>query len=146
MVNFLKIVITQIENPYYFVIEITAASERFSGSTSVRVGVEQLTEFANEIAGFPVSPEDTRNYEFGLSDSFNVRGYCKLRFCCIDLVGHAMVDLEFVDDSDCYPESSAGASAKFSIPIQANDIDRFINHLRSIEKTQSGEACLESDG
>jgi len=143
MVNFLKIVIIEVEDPYYFVIEITAASERFSGSTWVKVDVEQLTNFANAIAGFPISPEDTRNYEFGLSDPFNMRGYCKLSFYCIDLVGHAKVDLEIMDDTAFHPEEPF---AKFSIPIEANDIDRFVNHLISIEKIQSGEACLGRSG
>lgn len=147
MVNFLKIGIIETEDPYYLVIEITAASERFSGSTIVKVGVEdQLTEFANEIAGFPTSPHDNRSYEFGSSDPFNVKGYCKLRFYCIDPGGHAKVDLEFVDDGAIYPKPFKEASAKFSILIEASDIDRFVNHLRSIVKTQSGEAYLGGAG
>ncbi len=141
----LKIVICDAEDPYYLGIEIHASNGRFSGATIIRIGIDQLTEFANEIAGFPISPHDTRNYEFGTSDICNVRGYCKLRFYCIDLVGHAMVDLEFLDDPDWYPRYTSGASARFSISTLAADLDRFVNHLRSIEKIQSGEASIGCD-
>jgi hypothetical protein len=138
----LKIVIVEVEDPYYLGIEIHASNGRFSGATIIRIGIDQLTEFANEITGFPSSPHDSRIYEFGEIDTENVRGYCKLRFYCIDLVGHAMVDVELMDDSDWYPEHLSGASAKFSISTIASDLDRFTNNLRSIEKIQSGEASI----
>jgi len=91
----LKIVICE-QDPCYLGIEIHASNGRFSGTTRIRIELDQLTEFANEIAGFPSSPHHNCNYEFGTSDTYHVKGYCKLRFYCIDLVGHILVDIELM--------------------------------------------------
>ena len=107
-----------------------------------------MSAFTSIIEGFPSGPEDCRSYEFGTNKPGYAGGYCLLKFRCIDKVGNAAIDLELEDWGGLYLAPDPGeASAKFSIhPIQASDVDRFINHLRAIEKTQSGKACLGCKG
>ncbi|MHC1713618.1 MAG: hypothetical protein AB9872_15835 [Solidesulfovibrio sp.] len=139
MTNCLKIVVTYRDSDL-LEIEIFASSARFAGSTSVYVGLDQLTEFAELIAGFPISPEDQRRYIFGTKDKGFAGGYCVLRFFCLDRTGHAAMEVEFEDDAGQYSE----ASAKFTIPVLPYDIDEFVRELRLSQNTQFQEARLES--
>ena len=139
MTNFLKIVVTD-PDPDYLGIEIFASIARFSGATRIYAGLDQLTEFAELIAGFPMSPEDQRRYIFGTKDKGVAGGFCMMRFFCLDGAGHAAVDVEFEDDDVFYSE----ASARFTIPVLPADIDEFVRKLRLVQEAQSGEARLES--
>jgi hypothetical protein len=49
----------------YFGFEIYASIDRFAGSAHIYAGLQELSEFATCIAGFPSNPEDERVYEFG---------------------------------------------------------------------------------
>jgi hypothetical protein len=127
MTSYLRIVVTD-PDPDFLGIEIFASSARFSGATRVYAGLDQLTEFAEVIAGFPTSPEDRRRYLFGTKDKGFAGGYCALRFFCRERAGHAAVDIEFEDDSVFCSE----ASGKFTITVLPADIEKFASKLRMV--------------
>lgn len=141
MTDYLKINVTD-PDPDYLGIEISASSARFSGATRIYAGLDQLTEFAEAIAGFPTNPEDERRYEFGTREKGFAGGYCALRFFCRDRAGHAAVDVQIEDDDSFYSE----ASARFTILALPAAIDEFIKDLKLVEQAQSGEAKLVSEG
>ncbi len=125
-------------DPDYLGIDIQAANNRFAGSAHIYTNPEQLTEFANRIAGFPTSPTDERKYEFGTPDPTFVGGYCTFRFYCIDRAGHVRIETSFEDDAHLHD----AALAKFTMPVQATAIDRFAVGLRDLARRQTNEAIL----
>jgi hypothetical protein len=77
--NFLKMIVTDPDSDYLG-IEIFASSPRFCGATKIYAELDQLTQFAEVIAGFPTSGKDKRRYVFGTKDEGFAGGYCSVRF------------------------------------------------------------------
>ena len=123
----------------YFGVEIYASIDRFSGSARIYAGLEELSEFAARIAGFPSTPEDERVYEFGSRAPSIAGGYAGLRFYCFDGAGHAVVEIG-IEDYGRYGR----VKANLSFQVEAAAIDQFANALREIENARSGEALLPS--
>ena len=124
----------------YLGVEIHAFNDRFAGSTRIYAGIEELSEFAAHIAGFPAKASDERIYEFGSRKPSVAGGYCSLRFHCLDRSGHAAVEIALEDDDQLY---TVGA-AQLSFHIAAAAIDRFARALRELQGARSGEATLSS--
>ncbi len=124
----------------YLGIEIRACNERFAGSTWVYASLDELTELAARIEGFPKSPQDERQFEFGSRDSGVAGGFCSFHFHCLDSAGHAAVEIE-IEDNPC---RYSGASAKFGFGVEAGDVDRFIENLRHLRHRIGVEAVLKS--
>jgi hypothetical protein len=113
----------------YLGIEIRAANNRFAGSTRIYARLNDLSDFAAQIDGFPASAQDERTYEFGSRDSTTAGGYGRLHFRCLDKAGHPAIYIFFVDDERYRPPGSVHLSFR----IGAAEIDRFIRRLREIE-------------
>jgi hypothetical protein len=127
-------------DPDYLGVDIRAANDRFAGSARIYAGLTELGEFANRIAGFPTNPVDERNFAFGSRDRGFAGGYCGLRFRCVDCAGHARVEVTLQDDEHWHEL----ASAEFSFPVLAADVDQFTRRLREIERDQNGAAILQA--
>lgn len=125
----------------YLGIEIHACNDRFAGSTWIYAGLDELTEFAAQIAGFPREPQDQRTHEFGSREPWAAGGYCSVRFHCPDGAGHVRVDVALEDDDQRY----APASAQLSFRVEAAGIDRFIETLGKLERERCGEAVLPAE-
>jgi hypothetical protein len=122
----------------YLGIDIQASNDRFAGSAEVYAGLQELSEFAARIAGFPSNPDDRRQYEFGDRDPSVAGGYACLSFYCFDLAGHAVVEIEIGEDHGRY----GTAIAHLSFRIEAAALDQFVNALRELEKARFGEVFL----
>jgi len=122
----------------YLGIEIRAWNDRFAGTTRIFAGLEDLSELAAQIAGFPARIPDERTFQFGTRDPHYAGGYCGLCFRTVDSVGHAVVEIDVQDDDQLY---SPGIS-KFSIPVEAAAVDRFVIGLRTVQAARSGETGL----
>lgn len=139
MIEGIKIKIVDPDDDYLG-IEIYASSERYSAATRIYAGLEELTEFAVFLSGFPKNSQDERKYEFGSRDEKIAGGFCSLRFHARDMVGHSAIEVEIEDDDQFYES----AMAKMTIRTEAADIDNFIRRLREIERDKTGEASLET--
>jgi hypothetical protein len=122
----------------YLGIDIQAANNRFAGTARIYAGLNELSEFADQIRGFPANIHDERTYEFGSPDPSLAGGYCKLRFQCVDHAGHAVVVIVVEDDGQRYPHGNA----ELSFGVEAAEIDRFVARLGEVEQERSGEAVL----
>ncbi|HVV72621.1 MAG TPA: hypothetical protein VHI52_14165 [Verrucomicrobiae bacterium] len=142
MAHSLKIAVAD-QDPDYLGLEISASNGRFSGATFVYAGLDELERFAKIVSGFPRGRADERTYAFGTKDKSIAGGYCSLKFYCQDSSGHAAVDIELEDDEK---RRSAGAARFSFFPIVAGDVDRFVSELKSVQKSGSGEATIESHG
>lgn len=119
------------DDPSYPAVEVRASNGRYAAATTIWMALGDLSEFAECIAGFPVSREDERRFEFGHRSGevgFGgvpwVRGFCSLRFE-FNQLGSAGVILYFEDD-----ESPADVS--FRVPIEAAELDRLVSSLRAL--------------
>jgi hypothetical protein len=122
----------------YLGIEIRASNDRFSGSTWIYAGVDELLEFAGKIDGFPSGYEDQRMHEFGTCDPSFAGGFCGITLRCLDRGGYVAVYIDIQDDgSRCAP-----AQAQFSFATEPAAVDRFVQRLREIEQDRSGSASL----
>lgn len=126
----------------YLGIDIQAANPRYAGSARIYAGLHELSEFANQIRGFPASVQDERVYEFGSRDRSIAGGYCKLWFRCADHSGHPVIEIMIEDDEQQCPSGHA----KLSIKVEAAGIDRFVERLFEIEREKSGQAMLPATG
>src|SRR5579863_1727538 len=105
----------------YLDVEFRASSERFSATTRIYVGFEELSSFATVIAGFPANLQDRRQYEFGRRGRCYAGGYCGLNFLCRDNLGHVAVEVDIEDDEGSFETGIA----KFSFRFEAAGLDRF---------------------
>jgi len=122
----------------YLGLDISAATDRFFGSARIFAGLDQLSEFADKLEGFPSTIADNRIYEFGTRLPGCAGGFVKLKFSCKDAAGHPMVEIEIDDDAQYH----AKASATFSFSFEPASLDRFLGALPLIEQTKSGHATL----
>jgi len=122
----------------YLGIEVAADSGRFAGTTRIYAGLDELSIFASQIAGFPTTAEDQRNYEFGSTESGVAGGFALLRFHCLAGAGHPALEVIIEDDQQRHEI----ASARFAFQFAAADLDRFVTRLHHIERNRSGEATL----
>jgi hypothetical protein len=121
----------------YLGIEIRASNDRFAGIALVYAGLEELSEFAARIAGFPSNANDERKYDFGSREPSTAGGYCSLRFHGVNPSGYAIVEIDLEDDD----KPHANGAAHLSFRVEPAAIDRFTTALRGIE-TRFGEAIL----
>ena len=122
----------------YLGIEIHASNDRFAGSAWIYAGLEELSECAGKIEGFPRAYEDHRAHEFGTRDSSFAGGFCGITLRCLDRAGHVGVDVLIQDDDSRY----APAQAQFSFRTEAAAVDQFTERLRIIERDRRGTASL----
>lgn len=134
-----KLIITVWDrDPDYLGIDIRAANERYSGTARIYAGINDMSELADVIAGFPTTPHDEREYLFGSQEPGFAGGFCSLQFRCTDGAGHARVEITIADD-DSFHEP---ANAKFGFQVSAATIDRFVVSLRQIDQNLLNEAEL----
>ncbi len=122
----------------YLGIDIAAATDRFLGSARIYAGLDQLSEFAKALEGFPSSSADRRSYEFGSRFPGFAGGFARLTFYCTDAAGHPVVTVEVDDDAGRHEE----ASAKLSFAFEPAVLDRFLRTLRTLERDKYGHATL----
>jgi hypothetical protein len=133
----LKIVVVDPDDDYLGV-EIFVASDRFSGATRIYAGLDELSQLADTLTGFPQTPQDERQHDFGTRNPGFAGGFARLRFFCIDSAGHAALEVTIDDDHQLHSK----ASATFQFAVVAASIDVFVAGLRAVEQSQSGEAFL----
>ncbi len=132
MIPGLTIAVVDVDDDYLG-IDIAAVNERFAGSARIYAGLHQLSEFANAITGFPARPDDKRIFEFGVRDAGRRRragGFVGLEFHCPDRAGHPELSVAIEDDAQWHSE----ASSRFTFPIEAAALDRFVVALRDLER------------
>jgi hypothetical protein len=124
----------------YLGIQIRASNGRFAGYAEIYASNNDLSEFAERIAGFPESLEDQRSYEFGSPNPAVGGGYCTLKLRCLDRTGHVAVDVVIDGKLAIAPES-----ARFSFKAEPSAIDQFVRSLRVVENNRTGSATIAMD-
>lgn len=137
------IVIEVVEtDPDYTGIAIRVWNERFCGSTFIFAGLDELSRFADAIAGFPSDlAEHYRSFEFGrLRGMRFAGGYCRFDLVDMQPAQGAAAHVYIQDDTQRFSE----ATASFVVPVEAAALDRFVSALKQIEKARAGRAVLST--
>ena len=122
----------------YLGIEVVASNERFAGSAWIHAGVEELSDLAARMDGFPRSCDDRGTHELGNRDPAFAGGFVSITVRCLDRAGHLAVHLVLEDDAGRYPR----AHAAFGFQTEPAALDHFIESLRKVERDRSGSASL----
>jgi hypothetical protein len=122
----------------YLGIQVAASNGRFAGAAWIYAGVDELSQIAATLEGFPRSYDDRRTHEFGNRDPGVAGGFVSITVRCLDRAGHLAVDLVVEDDAGRYPR----AHAAFGFQTEPAAVDRFIEQLRKIERDRFGSAAL----
>jgi hypothetical protein len=124
-------------------VRISAWNGQFGGSSDVYVGLNELSEAAAKLEGFPRQLSDACELLFGAFGPEWVGGGASMRFFCGDAAGHAFVEARI--ESDCTGSQKA-QSVVLSALIEPADIDTFIPELRRLEADRKGTARLKISG
>ena len=121
-------------------VPISAWNGLFGGTTDVYVGIGQLSEAAEQLEGFPTSPSDVRELIFGAFGPKHAGAAVSMRFYCVDGSGHASVDSQIESD---YDSQRKAQSVVLSLPIEAAEVDSFVDELRCLNAERKGAARLK---
>lgn len=120
---------------------VHATNGRFTGTTELYVGHDQLPKIAESLRGFPSSATDRREFELGTFDSNYAGGGVRLLFWCRDSLGHAFVRVGVRADP-CH-HFAQPETADLVIPVEPYAIDQFVHHLARLEVARGASARLE---
>lgn len=120
-------------------ISVTVSSKHFSGEVSLYAGYEELNQLANCIHGFPLHPEDRREFVMGQP---NLPGYgtVKIELSCQDPTGHVVVQASLRANHDQFADQFE--SCVVQVNTVPSDIDRFEAELRVISGLAGETAVL----
>lgn len=118
----------------------SASNGRYGGATRFYTTVEELSELANKLEGFPRKTADTIEFETGKKGGDSFLG---LRFYCINGAGHTAVYISMEEQSrnyDARPEERQ--SVGFELRYEAGLIDQFRRDLLRMTESREGVASL----
>ena len=111
-------------------IEVVASNERFEGSAWIYAGIEELSEFAAKMNGFPRSCDDCRTHEFGPRGPAFAGGFVSITVRCLDHASHLAIDVLLKDDTVRYSPPPAA----FSFQTEPGVLNHFVENLRNIDR------------
>jgi hypothetical protein len=112
----------------------------FSGQAEIYVTHRALSKMAETLQGFPLRPDDLRDFELGTFHPDHAGGGARMHFYCGDSAGHAVVEVKLRGGA-CEGLGEA-ESVALRIPIQAAGVDNFIQQVKALGKTVGASASL----
>jgi hypothetical protein len=119
---------------------VNASNGTFSGEAQVYECHGAPVQLAEGLRGFPDTVADTREFVLGTFRPDLAGGGARLRFRCVDAVGHAIVEVEMRAD----PRRRGHYTAAFAMPIEAAAIDHFVEQLGSMTLERDSHATLRT--
>jgi hypothetical protein len=126
-------------------LRVSASNGTFSGGADVFLSIGGIAEAASALKGFPVSPSDSRELQFGAFRSGLGGGGVRLRLSCKDGAGHSVLEVrvESVLGSETNgPLSRREQTAHFFADVAPSAVDRFVAELLDLDKQKAGIASL----
>ena len=108
-------------------LSVAAFDGEYMGSTSVYASPDEPNALAAAIAGFPRSPDDSREHTLG---NFNPRlayGGVRMRFFCVGAAGHCFLDITIEAHEEV---ANALRSVRIVFPFDPGALDEFVAKLQ----------------
>jgi len=125
--------------------EVFASNGRFSASSSLTASLAELSQFVEEIRGFPRSTDQEAQLTLGSQrdhpDDF-AGGYCSVRAYCANGRGEIGIDVALEDDD----YGNLAGRADFTMRTLPTEIDRFVTQFERAVRDGSGVANLNGIG
>jgi hypothetical protein len=121
---------------------VSASNGNFVGQAEMYVRLNEFADLAKVINGFPKSLDDHRNYILGSPDTGAGGGLTKMEFCCVDSLGHAVVNVKIRGYPSPRPRRTS--EAEFSIEVNPAEIDSFVRDLSRMKNEVGQSAFLQS--
>jgi hypothetical protein len=119
-----------------FELRVRASNGEFTAQAEMYVDLDSCRELARALRGFPTTRTDVREFELGTFKSDHAGGGARMRFSCLDSVGHSAVQVQIRNDGRRSGRSQAVAT--FDIPIEASGIDSFVEQLDKMSGVGEG--------
>jgi hypothetical protein len=123
------------DDPDLIECRVDAKSARFAGSALFYFTEEILREFAQRLAGFPVSTSDSRSFATKNSEDGNS---LVVSLSCYSGLGAAGASVQIIDRED------TREAAQIVFRVEPAALDVFAEELRLIASSRSGDATLRS--
>jgi hypothetical protein len=126
-------------------VRVAASNGNFSGGADVFLSIGGIAEAASALKGFPVNPSDSRELQFGAFGNGLAGGSVRLRLCCKDGAGHAVLEVRVKSEHGSETNaqwSRPEQTAHFFADVEPRAVDRFVAELLEFEKHKAGTASL----
>jgi len=129
---------------YLVKVRVSAWNGQFGGSADSYAEIGALAKAAQCLEGFPRSPSDKRQLQFGEFGRATAGGAARMDFYCKDSAGHALLEVRIESDRrGGIPDQTVFLVAA----IEPAAVDSFVSDLRRLEQGQRGDtAYLRTSG
>jgi hypothetical protein len=116
-------------------VSIRASNGEFCGTARAYINHDDLKNAASILAGFPNSPLDSREFNFGNMDPQFAGGGISIRWFCSDLRGHAVAEMRIAAEAkrESNTWSRPAQFAHFFADVEAAAVDDFVRELRAFD-------------
>ncbi|MDQ0781089.1 hypothetical protein [Chryseobacterium sp. W4I1] len=121
-----------------FELKVVVSNNLFTGQTEVYDQFECISDFANELVGYPKG-DKILFYEAGEKDSY---AYFSMKYYPIDNSGHIGVEINIESNVSTIYRPEEKNKLKVEIIVEPSAIDNFQNELFNLAKNEDGTAIL----
>lgn len=118
---------------------VSARGDHFAGEVRVYAGHGELRDVADQLAGFPASQNDAREFKLGEFGDEWAGGAASFRFYCVDAAGHSFA--EVILESGERP-GEVCETVRLALPVEPAAVDEFVSQLRNVGSAFAGTAFL----
>ena len=120
---------------------LVASNESFAGAAEQYINEDKVEALWDNLTKFPKTPGDEVILEAGKNET--AYGYCKLRFYCIDSLGHTAVQVSLANEIAGNEKSDNRNFAPFKVQFEAHELDIFVASLTKALESGEGTATLK---
>lgn len=117
---------------------ISASNGKYCGTAKVYFGQGEIAALADTIRGFPKTVSQEAVFEGGSDDGSRAR----LKFHCIDQLGHAVVTTTLADFAYLNAQPPVLNHVNLELRVDASAIDEFCKQLEAIGRRMRKRAVL----
>jgi hypothetical protein len=124
-----------------FELRVRASNGEFTAQAEMYVDLNSCRDMASVLRGFPTDKTDFREFALGTFKKDHAGGGARVRFWCLDSVGHSAVQVHIRNDGR--RNGRTEAEAAFDIPVEPAAVDSFVEQLEKMSAVGDG-ARLEA--
>ena len=120
-------------------LRVVANNGRYLGTTEVYETGSYISEFSQNLGGFPKTLDEKIIFEAGEKDSY---AYFSMRFYCIDSVGHTAVQIQLEENVGTEYRPEEKDKLTMEMLFEPGALDQFKEQLFKMGSSEQGKAVL----